>query len=331
VDFFPDGIQAYTYQGKLWGVPVEVGLGVGAIVMVDIAAVEKAGLGAKTPPDNSQDFFESYDHLWQTAQALEVKAGTTVKRWGLSSKGWEPQSYLGIIRSQGVQWWDNDQKKFNINSPAGINAFKLLAETPVKMGIETEGNQTQVDAMMAGKVALARGNGVDRKEAEKQGYWFDVAIAPPVMGKVSDTDPLFVGEAGWGFVGLAQSKKQDLVAAFLSMMVSDAGQLSYSEIYGGIDTAKKKLNTLDRAKALYWHSKFRDIRPVEKFDWLEKQSGRFQYYGEGFGYLSDVEKYIVAAVSEVRQGKSTSEQAAASAQANLEKAYQQYLQDLKSI
>jgi ABC-type glycerol-3-phosphate transport system substrate-binding protein len=330
-DFYPDGIQAYTYQGKLWGVPVEVGLGVGAIVMIDAGAADKAGILSKTPPANGKDFFESYDHLWDTAKALMVKEGDTVKRWGLSSKGWDPQSYLGIVRSHGVNFWDNETKKFNLNSEAGVNAFKLLAETPVKMGIETELNTSQIDSMLAGKVALARGNGIAQKEAEKQNYWFDAAIAPPVKGAISSTDPIFVGEAGWGFVGMAASKKKDLVTEFLRMMVTDDGQASYTEIYGGIPVPKKKLNTLERAKKLFVPSKFRDLRPVERYDWLLKEGDRFAYYGEGFGYVQDLEKHTGATVAEVRQGKLTAEQAAPKLQDLLEKAYQQYQEDLKKL
>ncbi|HEV8638306.1 MAG TPA: extracellular solute-binding protein [Chloroflexota bacterium] len=330
-EFYPDGIQAYTYQGKLWGVPVEVGIGVGAIVMVDAGAADKAGILSKTPPGNGKDFFESYDHLWDTGKALMIKEGDTVKRWGLSSKGWDPQSYLGIVRSHGVNWWDNETKKFSINNEAGINAFKLLAETPVKMGIETELTTSQIDSMLAGKVALARGNGIARKEAEKQNYWFDAAIAPPVKGAITNSDPLFVGEAGWGFVGLAATKKKDMVTEFLGMMVTDEGQAAYTEIYGGIPAPKKKLNTLERAKKLYVPSKFKELRTIEQHDWLLKQGDRFAYYGEGFGYVQDVEKHTGTTVSEVRQGKITAEQAAPKLQGLLEQAYQQYQEDLKKL
>jgi ABC-type glycerol-3-phosphate transport system substrate-binding protein len=330
-DFYPDGIQAYTYQGKLWGVPVEVGIGVGAIVMVDVGAAEKAGILDKTPPGNKKDFFDSYDHLWNTGKALMVKEGDTVKRWGLSSKGWDPQSYLGIVRSHGVNFWDNETKKFNFNSEAGVNAFKLLAETPVKMGIEAELTTNQIDSMLAGKVALARGNGIAQKEAEKQNYWFSSAIAPPVKGTVTPTDPFFVGEAGWGFVGLASSKKKDMAVEFLRMMASDEGQNAYGEIYGGIPVPKKKLNTLERAKKLWVPSKFRDLRTVEQHDWLLKEADRFAYYGEGFGYIQDLEKHTGTTVSEVRQGKITAEQAAPKLQGLLEQAYQQYLEDVKKV
>ena len=84
--------------------------------------------------------------MWTLAKQMQKKDGHKVTRWGLSSKGWDMQSYSGIVRSLGQKWWDNDNKKFGIDSEAGITAMQLFAETPVKMGIETELDQTYVDS-----------------------------------------------------------------------------------------------------------------------------------------------------------------------------------------
>ena len=126
------------------------------------------------PPTNGAPWFESYESLWDLAKALQVEADGKVSRWGLSSKGWDNQSYLGMLRTvlkpEGVDWWDNTNKKFNINTDAGVKAMELFAETPVKMGIETELDQTSVDATLAGKVALARGNGTPAVQGRDLGY-----------------------------------------------------------------------------------------------------------------------------------------------------------------
>src|SRR5262245_13006928 len=127
-DFVGDGVGAYTYEGKLWGIPTETNL-VGAQVAIPIDDVEKAGIKEKIPPYNGKDFFDSFDHLYQTASALQQKdSAGKVSKWGISSKGWETMTILSVMRSLGVQWWDNGTKAFNFKSEAGVKAFQTVIE-----------------------------------------------------------------------------------------------------------------------------------------------------------------------------------------------------------
>src|SRR5207248_5740810 len=144
---------AFSWKGDILGVPVESNQ-VGFMVNVPVEDVQAAGLAKTTPPVNGGLFFNSYDHMWSVARALQIKRGNKVKRWGMSSEGWEAGSLFGIIRSLGTKWWDLEAKKFNFNTPAGIHALQLLVETPVKMGIETELQNTGINAALAGKVAI---------------------------------------------------------------------------------------------------------------------------------------------------------------------------------
>ena len=189
-DFIGDGIGAYTWEGELYGVPTEVN-GVGHVVNVPVDDVKAAGLDSQYPPTNGEPFFESYESMWELAKALQVEADGEVTRWGLSSKGWDNQSYLGILRTllakDNTDWWDNTDKKFNIDSEAGVKAMELFAETPVQMGIETELDQTQIDAALAGKVALARGNGTPAVQGRELGYNYFLAGVPKING--SDAPP----------------------------------------------------------------------------------------------------------------------------------------------
>lgn len=322
-DFIGDSVEAYTYNGKIWGVPTEVN-GVGNQVCVPVEDVAKAGLQA--PPANGKDFFESYDQLWDVAKGLMVKnADGTVKRWGMSSKGWDTQSLFGIIRSQGVKWWDDDTKKFNINTEAGITAFKLLAETPVKMGIETEFDQNSPDSVLAGKVAIARGNGGPVQQGRALGYHYELAMAPPVKGALSDTDPLYVGEGGWGFIGFQASKNKDIMAEYLRFMLTKDAQWAYAEIYGGSISAMRAVND-DPAK-------FKDTDRWEITSVLryKNNADRTQYYGTGYGNITDVEKHCASTCSDLRTGKVNAEQAAAQLQKLCEQQYAQYLEDVKKL
>jgi len=320
--FFPDSIQCYSHDGKFWGVPTETGTD-DWIVNVPVDDVEKAGLKDKYPPTNGKDQFDSYEDMWQLAKALQTKddAGN-VTRWGISSKGWDSCTLLGIMHSLGVNWWDNDAKKFNFTTDAGIKAYQLHAETPVKMGIETELDQNHVDAALAGKVALAKGNGTPWIEGKKLGYNFDLAVTPPVK---PGEFPKMGGEGGWGFAGFSQGKNKDVAHAFLKMMMTKEGQHEWAKIYGGKISA---LVALKDDLTIYTDENNKNgFLKLAKYPTLENTI----YYGEGFGYESDMEKYVNGAASDIRSGKLNAEQATQQVQQQMEAGYKQFQEDLKKV
>ncbi len=326
--FAGDSITAYTYGNQIWGVPVEVN-NVGDVVSVPADEVQQAGLSI--PPYNGKDIFDSYEAMWQAAKTLQDKLGKDqsgkVTRWGLASQGWDPQSLFGIIRSQGVDWWDQSAQKFNFKTDAGINAFKIFVETPVKMGIETQLNQSHMDAALAGKVFLARGNMSLPGEARKVKRHYELAVVPPVNGAVSDKNPLFIGEGGWGFVIPKNSKKMDVAVEFLKFMADTPAQTIWAGIYGGIISSWRELNNPDNPR---WGDVKNDY-VVQGMIRRAKYIDRTVYYGDGFGYISEIEKHTAATCSDCRSGKLTAEQAAAQLQQLAEKQYQQYQADLQTI
>ena len=322
-DYFTDASGAYTWDNEIWGVPVEVSQ-VGSMVNIPIDDVKAANLSDKYPPTNGKVFFESYEDLYALAGALQTKEGENVSRWGLSSQGWDSTSLLGIIRSLGVEWWDNTAKKFNIDSEAGVQAFEYLIEKPVKMGIETQLDQTGVDAALQGKVAIVRGNGTPTVQGKDLGYNYELTGAPKVNGK----DPLFIGEGGWGFSAPKNAKNQDISVAFLQMMATPEGQKEYSKIYGGIISSTRSL-----AGQFDW---FKDPSP----DSPNVKAGKIMldallpntiYYGEQFGYASEIDAAVAAVAGEVRQGKFTAAQGAKELQTRFEAQYKQYEDDIKKL
>ena len=131
--------------------------------MVNVPSEDVIALGLEDqyPPLNGDVYFESYESMWELGKALQVEEDGKVTKWGLSSQGWDDMSYLGILRTlldpKGEDWWDLENKQFNINTEEGMEAMRLFVEGPVQMGIEKQLDQNHVDAALAGKVALARG------------------------------------------------------------------------------------------------------------------------------------------------------------------------------
>jgi ABC-type glycerol-3-phosphate transport system substrate-binding protein len=274
---------------------------------------------------NNKVHWDSYDTMWKVAKALQTKRGSKVRRWGMSSEGWEAGSLFGIMRDMGTPWWDLSSRKFNFNTPAGIASMKLLVETPVKMGIETELNDTGINAALAGKVAIVRGNGTpSTQEGNKLGYHFELSAAPPTHpGK----QPLYKGEGGWGFCALKRAKSPNLAMAFLQMMATTPGQLEYAKIYGG-------LLGLAWAPLVGNMARFADPSPTNS---LVKASKIFadvapytEYLGEQFGYYQIISGNIISpAAQAIRLGKLTTAQAMAQIQSQTESQYKQFLLDVK--
>jgi ABC-type glycerol-3-phosphate transport system substrate-binding protein len=278
-----------------------------------------------TPPLNGKIFWDSYNTMWNVAKALQTKRGNKVRRWGMSSEGWEAGSLFGIMRALGTPWWDLENKKFNFTTPNGIAAMKLLVETPVKMGIETELNDTGINAALAGKVAIVRGNGTpSTTEGSKLGYHYELSAAPPpITGKT----PLYVGEGGWGFSAMKKAKNPNVAMAFLQMMATTPGQLEYAKIYGG-------LLGLAWAPLVGNPARFADPSPTNA---VVKASKVFAdvahlttYLGQQFGYYQIISGNIIGpAAQAVRLGKLTTEKAMAQIQAQTENQYKQFLLDVK--
>jgi ABC-type glycerol-3-phosphate transport system substrate-binding protein len=319
--FVGDAMPSWIWQGEYYGVPVECN-GVGSMVNVPVDDVKALGLDTQYPPSNGKTFFDSYDALYKLAGALQKKSGSTVTRWGLSSKAFELESLAGIMASLGTKWWDGDAKVFNFNSPDGITAFQMLVETPVKMGIETELDQSATQAALAGKVALSRGDGGPSVVGAAAGFNFELAGAPRVK---PGEDPVLIGGGGWGFMAPRNAKNPDLSVAFLKFVASDDGQLAYAKIYDGL------LN-FSWAKFATDTSRFKDasssnaiFRAAPAFTAMAL---RTKHFGEGFGYYAECEKAAGDVCSLVRQGTMTSAAGAAELQKRVEAQYAQFVKDV---
>jgi ABC-type glycerol-3-phosphate transport system substrate-binding protein len=327
-DFAGDAIEPYTWKGEIYGVPLEANQ-VGHTVHLPVDEVKALGLADKYPPTNGQVFFESHESLWELARKLQKEENGRVTRWGLSSKGHGGTVYLGIVRTllskEGTDWWDNRAKKFNIDTEAGVEAMKLLAETPVKMGIETELDEVQAGAIMSGKVAIARGCGPDLREAKKLGFTFGLAGAPKIRPPEL---PLFVGEGGWGFIVPKTAKNLDVAVEFLKVACTLEGQREFAKIYGGL--------MVPAWKAL--HGKFdhfEDPSPDNPIVAAAKVMQQYltpqtRYYGEGYGNSDVINTATDEICSEVRQGRLTAAEGAKQLQKRFEAHYNDLRKDLEA-
>jgi ABC-type glycerol-3-phosphate transport system substrate-binding protein len=332
--FVGDALEAFTFQGKTFGVPSEADGGLGLVVSVPVDDVAKRGLGAHYPPTNGQAYFKStpgpiehaYDDLFALAQALQIVKKGQVVRYGLSGEGWEDVAIGSIMATLGVPVFDAVHERFNFTTPAAVHAMQLHVELPVKRGIEREWVSEDVTTLpLEGRVAMSIGNSAPIFNGRQYGYHFEPAVVPKINGQLR---ALGTGEI-FGTVGPAQPAHPRLQTAFLRMMCTNAGQEAYLLTYQGVNAVAWKwaLTNLERYQP----------KNETNGNWVAWQQGWLphiletcQFVGPA-GYWSKVTTAITAACEGVRLGKLTSAQGCAQIQQAAEVQYRQYKSDLASV
>ncbi len=325
-EFVGDALAAFQWRGVTQGVPVESN-GVGVMVNVPVDDVNSQGLGQKYPPTNQQTYFKSYPDMWQLAKALQVSRNGRVTKHGLSSTGWEYQSIFGIMRSLGVNWWDEKTKKFNLDSAAGVQAMELLITKPIQMGIEVAlpAGQNSSDAGLAGKVAIVRGNTGPALQGLAVGYHYEMCGAPDV---VPGKDPLFTGEGGWGFAAFKNARNPNLALSFVQMMATQQGQIEYGKIYSGVPFFAWSGLASDTTR-------FSDPSPsspeVKAASLFAKLQSRTVFFGHEYGYYLNIQNASNTVTAAVRSQKMSAAAAMKQFQTLAEAQYKQYLVDVSNL
>jgi ABC-type glycerol-3-phosphate transport system substrate-binding protein len=327
-DFTGDSVAAFTFRGKIYGVPVEADGGNGSVVNVPVELVQKAGLANKYPPLNGQFWFNSYDDLFTLAKALQVTQNGKVVKWGLCGEGWDDKTYWGMMLTLGQTPFDPATKTFHFNTPAGIEAMQLHVETPVKMGIETEWNDFSAcqDEALAGKVALSLANGTPSLSINQAlGYHYSMAGVPKINGKT----PVAGGTAdGWGVVSPNKAPHPNLALAFQRMMATEAGQYQWSLIYGGtVISAWKSIEDNDDTRFSPRNNTNPSYKNRKQFAAI---CDNVTFIGE-VGYYSRISNSIMSICQLVRERKINSQQAAQQIQDQAVAQYKQYQIDLQNL
>jgi len=230
--FYPEALQAYTWDGHVMGVPLESNQ-VGQAVATRYDYLEEAGDEAKSfwPGLNGKDGYDSYAEMWELAKLLQKEENGATTRWGMSGQGWDLGQFCTTMRSYGKFFWDSNNKVFNFDSEEAVAAMQLYVETPVKMGIETQLDDHHMNSLFAGKVGVAMGNTSMSPEGAKLGLEVEQVNRPPA---IEGEKTLYVGEGGWGFEIPTRAKNMDNAVEFCQWMATREGQVIYAQIYGGV-------------------------------------------------------------------------------------------------
>ena len=146
-------------------------------------------------------------------------------------------------------------------------------------------------------MAIARGNGTPAVQGLALGYHYELAASPRVK---PGEDPLFIGEGGWGFAAPAKPKNP----GDLNRFPQDDGH------GGGPVRVRQDLRwpaglRMGRLQGRY--QAFQGSQPnnpnVKASKFYTSLLSQTEYYGEGSGYIAEIEKAGAEVASLVRQQK----------------------------
>ena len=247
--FFAAPLGGQTCDGKLYGFPAEYNLEYGG-AYVNPALFEAAGL--TYPPK-----WENWDAVVADAKKLtQVGSDDVMTVAGLHYTNSDQlfTYFLAGILEQGGNYFAEDGKHFNFNSPEAVATIQKLMDMaqqdkvvdPIIFNADSE---WVGDSFAQGHNAigvLGSWYAGDAKSAYPD-LKFDYVSLPPMMGP----EPKFVSVGGWGYVVGKSTKHADIawkLAAFLG--ANEANVLKFNSVSATIPAMKSVAANAEYVKAV---------------------------------------------------------------------------------
>ena len=120
-DFYPNVMEEITHDGKIFGLPRDVGT---MVVYYNVDMFEAAGL--KTPQELLAEGNWNWDSMYEAALTLTTTTENADDvTWGLSIPFWWP-TYLNFVMQAGGSLFNEDTTACNLNTAAATEAVEFL-------------------------------------------------------------------------------------------------------------------------------------------------------------------------------------------------------------
>jgi len=216
-DFYPAALGAYTWQGKLYGLPHEYNLENGGM-LVHPAMFQAANLS----------YPKTWDELVADAKKLTKRDSQGITQAGFIFTSTDNITYslLSFILQQGGDYWNADKTGVKLSSPEATKAWNAMLDLVLVDKVEDPklipptGDEDISDYFFKGQAAMAyRGpwtiaNGLHQYNLKD----FEYAPVPPFAGD----KPYFAAESGWGETVSARSKNKEAAWKLVGYLTGDA-------------------------------------------------------------------------------------------------------------
>lgn len=238
-DFFPGALQAYTYKGKLYGIPMSMTV---HVMLLNLDHFEEAGV---EPPVDGR---WTWDEFVEKAKALtfDSDGDGVIDKYGFSTyilQGYY-EAWPFFYMDGGEPVVDN---KFAFNSPEAISAIQKLVDlkfvhgaAPIEMGssdvggtfaaLAREGERfVAIQPWNTWAIATVTGEGVNHLP--------NVMVAEYPSGDLGH--PVSIGGAGgWVIMHQTDRSKLDVLVEFAKFISTTEEQYTFATNYGTFPARK---------------------------------------------------------------------------------------------
>ncbi|HHY09806.1 MAG TPA: extracellular solute-binding protein [Firmicutes bacterium] len=244
-DFFPGALEAYTYKGKLYGVPMSMTV---HVMLLNLDHFEEAGV---EPPVNGQ---------WTWAEFVEKAKALTFDSTGdgvIDKYGFSTYILEGYYEAWPFFYMDGGEpivgNEFGFNSPEAVKAIQKLADlklvegaAPVEMGSADVGGVFGAFAREGERhVAIEPWNtwAIATVTSEGPNYVPNIMVAEYPSGELGH--PVTLGGAG-GWVVMHQRDRDKLavIVELVKFLSTAQEQYTFATEYGTFP-ARKSAEAMD--------------------------------------------------------------------------------------
>ncbi len=240
--FYQAPLDGYYCDGKLYGLPNEFNLEYGG-ALVNPTLYEQAGIAF--PPS-----YKDYNGLLADAKKMTVIDGDSMTTAGFHFVGGDALGFIlmsGILE-QGGNYFAEDGKHFNFESPEALNVIRTLTryvqEDKVVDPTLFTGDNGLPGSFFNGNVGIgyigswAAGVG----KVDFPDFKFDYIALPPMFGG----QYAFVADAGWGKVVSKNTKHSEASWKLVKYLAANRDSaLKFNQITGTIPAMKELVEAPD--------------------------------------------------------------------------------------
>lgn len=299
--FFAAPLGGQTCDGKLYGFPAEYNLEYGG-AYVNPALFEAAGIAY--PPK-----WANWDAVVADAKKLTAVGSDgvmTVAGLHYTNSDQLFTYFLAGILEQGGNYFAEDGKHFNFNSPEAIATIQKLMDMAQKDGIVdpiifNQDSEWVGESFATGHTAIGVLGSwyVGDAKLSYPDLKFDYVTLPPMMG----SEHKFVSVGGWGYVVGKNTKHADIAWKLAAFLGADQANALYFNTVSA---------TIPAVKAVAEDPKYLEAAPFASAVLPILEAGAYQ------GYLTDPDQLayeiVYPTILDAIQGNLTAEEAANSIQ-----------------
>jgi len=221
--FFEAALQDITINGKIWGVPNEVGIDTG--LNINVSMMERYGL---------TDDLESWDEVLAKAKKMVKFDDGNMTRTGITFvTDWYTVTYTfhEFIYKLGGNPWGEDGIHIDLSTPEAAQAATLITDLVLKDKVASAELETavghQMDMLFSGQTAMAnKGPQIAGKGPSIFPDFPDKIDYIPIPPLTRGGKQVVVGEAGWTWVLTKATKNRDAAIRFMRYLGSPENLLA---------------------------------------------------------------------------------------------------------